>query len=107
MLACICRDAPDRLYSPAMTRPDMVEGQGSHSVRSRLARILYVSLPCRALANALLATLLLGEAAAQDDAARHPTKPIRIIVGFAAGGGNDLVARIVGPKLSHILGQPV
>ena len=39
--------------------------------------------------------------------ASFPSKPIRIIVGFAAGGGNDLVARIVGPKLSEILGQPV
>jgi len=59
------------------------------------------------LAAALLTAMLPGEAAAQDDAARTPSKPIRLIVGFAAGGGNDLVARIVGPKLSDILGQPV
>jgi tripartite-type tricarboxylate transporter receptor subunit TctC len=49
----------------------------------------------------------MGEASAQEDAASYPSKPIRIIVGFAAGGGNDLVARIVGPKLSEALGQPV
>ena len=49
----------------------------------------------------------MGEASAQEDASSYPSKPIRIIVGFAAGGGNDLVARIVGPKLSEALGQPV
>ena len=54
-----------------------------------------------------LATALMGEASAQDDASSYPSKPIRIIVGFAAGGGNDLVARIIGPKLSKALGQPV
>lgn len=37
----------------------------------------------------------------------YPNKPIRIIVGLAAGGGNDLLARIVGEKLSESLGQPV
>ena len=50
---------------------------------------------------------LMGQASAQEDAASYPSKPIRIIVGFAAGGGNDLVARIIGPKLSEALGQPV
>jgi tripartite-type tricarboxylate transporter receptor subunit TctC len=54
-----------------------------------------------------LAAALMGEASAQEDAAGYPSKPIRIIVGFGAGGGNDLVTRIVGPKLSEALGQPV
>jgi tripartite-type tricarboxylate transporter receptor subunit TctC len=54
-----------------------------------------------------LAAALVYPAAAQEDAGSYPSKPIRIVVGFAAGGGNDLVARIVGPKLSEILGQPV
>ncbi len=39
--------------------------------------------------------------------ADYPAKPIRMIVGFAAGGGNDLLARIVGQKLSENIGQPV
>ena len=37
----------------------------------------------------------------------YPTRPVRLIVGFAAGGGNDIFARIVGAKVSEILGQPV
>ena len=53
-----------------------------------------------------VAAVLAGTASAQDDAS-YPSKPIRIVVGFAAGGGNDLVARIVGPKLSEIVGQPI
>ena len=44
---------------------------------------------------------------AQADPANYPAKPIRIIVGFAAGGGNDLMARIVGQKLSENIGQTV
>ena len=69
----------------------------------------------RSIQSALLAPLagialvaLVGTAAGQDEAASFPSKPVRLIVGFAAGGGNDLVARIVGPKLSELLGgQPV
>jgi tripartite-type tricarboxylate transporter receptor subunit TctC len=73
------------------------------SMRSiRFARILFASLACGALAAALM-----DAASAQGDVTGYPSKPIRIIVGFAAGGGNDLVARIVGPKLSETVGQPV
>src|SRR5262245_5531122 len=36
----------------------------------------------------------------------YPSRPVRLIVGFAAGGGNDIVARLIGQWLSDRLGQP-
>jgi len=36
-----------------------------------------------------------------------PTKPIRLIVGFAPGGGTDIVARAIAPKMGEILGQNI
>ncbi|BDT77281.1 MFS transporter [Polynucleobacter yangtzensis] len=37
----------------------------------------------------------------------YPSKPIRLIVGFAPGGGTDIVARAIAPKMGEILGQSV
>ena len=37
----------------------------------------------------------------------YPTKPVRIIEPFGAGGGPDVVARAISPKLSELWGQPV
>ena len=57
---------------------------------------------------ATLAAIAAHPASAQGDAAaNYPNRPIRLIVGFAAGGGNDLFARLVGQKLSENIGQPV
>jgi tripartite-type tricarboxylate transporter receptor subunit TctC len=60
------------------------------------------------IAFAALAAMSAHAAGAQgDSAANFPNRPIRMIVGFAAGGGNDLFARLVGQKLSENIGQPV
>ena len=59
------------------------------------------------LIAACLAALAASPALAQEDASRYPSRPIHVIVGFAAGGGNDVIARIYGQKLSEDLGQPV
>ena len=37
----------------------------------------------------------------------YPSRPVTMVVTFAAGGPNDLVARIVAPRMSEILGQSV
>jgi tripartite-type tricarboxylate transporter receptor subunit TctC len=37
----------------------------------------------------------------------YPTRPVHLIVGFPAGGGNDILARLIGQSLSEKLGQPL
>ena len=64
-------------------------------MRSRIA----ARLACLAAASSMAAT-----AHAQQD---FPNKPVHIIVGYAAGGGNDIIVRVVAPKMSEGLGQPV
>jgi tripartite-type tricarboxylate transporter receptor subunit TctC len=56
-----------------------------------------------ALALALALALGPGAAIAQD----YPNRPIKIIVGFAPGGGVDTVARLVGQEMSKSLGQSI
>jgi tripartite-type tricarboxylate transporter receptor subunit TctC len=41
------------------------------------------------------------------NAQTYPVKPIRFMVGFPPGGTNDIVARLIAPKMSEYLGQPV
>jgi tripartite-type tricarboxylate transporter receptor subunit TctC len=51
--------------------------------------------------------LLPSQQALAADADRYPTKPIKLIVGFAPGGVNDVVARALSVELTKVLGQPV
>src|SRR5881275_1449796 len=52
---------------------------------------------------AYLLALTCAIASAQD----YPAKPVRMVVGFPPGGGTDVVARILSPRLSELLGQPI
>jgi len=51
--------------------------------------------------------LLFAVAPALAWAQDYPNKPVRMVVGFPPGGGTDVVARILAPKMSELLGQPV
>ena len=54
-----------------------------------------------------VAALLLGPPAPAVAAENYPVRPIRLIVPFVPGGGTDMVARVIAPKLSERLGTSV
>src|SRR6266478_4401492 len=58
----------------------------------------------KALSLFVALALCAGGVAAQE---RYPQKPLRIVVPFAAGGSTDIIARLIGERLSGALGQPV
>ncbi len=51
----------------------------------------------------LFGSFLPGDCQAQN----YPDRPIRIVIGFAAGGGADLLLRAIQPKVIELLGQQV
>jgi len=55
------------------------------------------------LALLSLAAMTAGNATAQD----YPTRPITLVVPYAAGGGNDIMARTAADKMSPLLGQQI
>jgi len=58
----------------------------------------------KTVVTVLLAGLAIAPARAQSD---YPDKPIRMVIGFAAGGGTDTIARMLAENLSKELGQQV
>src|SRR4051794_12635027 len=63
--------------------------------RMRLRAWIIGAAACAAVAS--------SAARAQD----YPARPIRVIVGFGAGSGADITARVVGARMSEILGQQI
>ncbi|BDT75406.1 tripartite tricarboxylate transporter substrate binding protein [Polynucleobacter sp. KF022] len=67
---------------------------------------MLVKTPKWAMRSLLAITLATSSFFAMGQQA-YPSKPIRLIVGFAPGGGTDIVARAIAPKMSEILGQSI
>ena len=59
----------------------------------------------KAFRSAALVLLFFAACACAQESS--PGKPVRIIVGYSAGGGNDLIVRVMVPRLSEGLGQPI
>ena len=58
----------------------------------------------RRLAFLIIAALVHASALGQES---YPAKPVRVVVGYAAGGGNDIIIRLMAPELQKGLGQPI
>jgi tripartite-type tricarboxylate transporter receptor subunit TctC len=65
-----------------------------------------MKLPRRKFLHLAAGTVALPALPRIASAQAYPTRPVRIIVGFAAGGGFDITARLMGQWLSERLGQP-
>jgi tripartite-type tricarboxylate transporter receptor subunit TctC len=79
-------------------RRDVIAGLGGAALAWPLKAVIGILLPAAILSTAV------PDAIAQ---AKYPSRPIRLLIPFAPGGGVDVVARIVGQKLGERIGQPV
>src|SRR5262249_26239109 len=90
MRARCCRAGP----APCFGADRRIPGEGAMIARRQMMQL------AAALAASPVASRIAGAQA-------YPTRPIRLVVGYAPGGGNDIVGRLIGQWLSERLGQPI
>src|SRR5882672_8274957 len=92
-----------------MVRPSLFSGEAAMMISTKVNLAHRSRRATRLLDLAILLAIVAGLAMAQVNAqpARYPDKPIKILVGFAAGGGTDVAARLLAAKLTESLGQSV
>jgi tripartite-type tricarboxylate transporter receptor subunit TctC len=61
----------------------------------------------RKLLVGLFGALLCFYGFAYAQAPKFPTKPIRMVVGYAPGGGSDIMGRLIAPQITEAMGQPI
>jgi len=79
----------------------------THSLNNKKDRRPVLKAGLYGFGLSLVAACLFGTPSVALAQGKFPSQPITIVVGFPPGGSNDMVARMVAPKLSAILGVPV
>src|SRR5947208_13387858 len=78
--------------------------------KSRVVQLPATKEPQMSFRTALLAAIVAISAVStvqSTSAQNYPAKPIHLIVPYPAGGGTDFFARLVGQKMSELVGQPI
>src|SRR5262245_2198159 len=98
---------PDRLNcSPAQSYLRVTPENAPKLCAVREHRHSTMELPRRRFLHLAVGAIALPTASRFARAQAYPARPVRWIVGYAAGGGNDIAARLMGQWLAERLGQP-
>ena len=96
--------AEGRNALPSHHPPSPASSRGRLRPRTRVPDMM--CNPLRSICRIALA-IALSLAAVSAGAQQYPTRPIRFVQGFAAGGNADVITRVLGAEMSKSLGQPV
>src|SRR6478672_13022511 len=98
----LCGNGGVNRYSIAAQLRALQSAEGNYSSQRRSA--MEISMRVSAIISALSFTVVLAFAAIAQE---YPNKPIRMVAPFSPGGATDVLARIVGQRLTERVGQPV
>ena len=84
----------------------LISSMTGRTLSRRLRGVNASNLPRRQFLNLAAGAAVLPAISRGARAQTYPARPVRIIVGYAAGGSNDIIARLMGQWLSEHLGRP-